>query len=560
MIKRKIKFTKLYINVIVCLFSIFSFSQGINNNWYFGKNAALDFSSGTPMALSGSAMDTNEGVASISDNSGQLLFYTDGRRVWNKNNQLMPNGTSLTSSGRDANQGVVIVPYPNHPNEYFIFTTNGGIPQNGPQYNFMAYSRVDMTLNGGLGDIVDLNTPLEDHLGNTVWQGKVEAITVITNGDSNYWVLMPHRNKLLAYSVDENGVNTTPVQSDIVFVNPTVSSMKVSPNNQFLVINNFLTGVSNLYGFNEVSGQVSNSTPLGSFIIQGGSGNNLNLGIHSTEFSSQSNIIWLSIFSPDNFVYGYDLNNLNAPPIIFSIPISGRLGTLQRGPDEELYLASDLNDYLIRINNSNNINQATLTQNAVYLGGINKSLRGLPQLVSLLSLNSNCLENLILSTPEVNNNFIHTVSNTIITNQNYTVDTNQNITLSAGNFIQIDSNTEIKEGAEFLAEIEGCTEFKLNLNQGKPFKKYINLGSRKSFTDILKLYPNPTNNNITVFIEREVINEIIITSIENKKLIHFRDVMRNQKAIDLTSLKKGIYIISINTKSGVNYYKRIIKN
>jgi hypothetical protein len=49
----------------------------------------LDFSNGAPVALTDRQIDTAEGCATISDANGQLLFYTDGKKVWNKNHQVM---------------------------------------------------------------------------------------------------------------------------------------------------------------------------------------------------------------------------------------------------------------------------------------------------------------------------------------------------------------------------------------------------------------------------------------------------------------------------------------
>ena len=53
-------------------------AQNQNNRWYFGINAGLNFNSGSPVALTDGALFSNEGCATISDNSGNLLFYTNG--------------------------------------------------------------------------------------------------------------------------------------------------------------------------------------------------------------------------------------------------------------------------------------------------------------------------------------------------------------------------------------------------------------------------------------------------------------------------------------------------
>ena len=60
-------------------------------NWYFGQNAGLDFNSGSPVALTNGQLVTYEGCATISSTMGQLLFYTDGITVYNKNHSIMIN-------------------------------------------------------------------------------------------------------------------------------------------------------------------------------------------------------------------------------------------------------------------------------------------------------------------------------------------------------------------------------------------------------------------------------------------------------------------------------------
>ena len=60
------------------------YSQKEYNNWYFGYYAGISFQNGSPFALLGSAMQQAEGTATISDNDGNLLFYTNGRTVFNK--------------------------------------------------------------------------------------------------------------------------------------------------------------------------------------------------------------------------------------------------------------------------------------------------------------------------------------------------------------------------------------------------------------------------------------------------------------------------------------------
>lgn len=104
--------------------------------------------------------------ASISDNSGNLLFYTNGLSVFNRDYQKMPNGDGL-NPGRYANSsmetgyklihGAIILPWPQHPGKYFIFhVTTDNIPFVWYSLNLFT-TLVDMDLDLGKGDVVYKN-------------------------------------------------------------------------------------------------------------------------------------------------------------------------------------------------------------------------------------------------------------------------------------------------------------------------------------------------------------------------------------------------------------------
>ncbi len=48
--------------------------QKETNIWYMGEYIGLDFNSGTPVPLNDGIIATDEGVATISDANGSLLF------------------------------------------------------------------------------------------------------------------------------------------------------------------------------------------------------------------------------------------------------------------------------------------------------------------------------------------------------------------------------------------------------------------------------------------------------------------------------------------------------
>ena len=95
------------------------FSQNEANIWYFGENAGIDFNSGSPVALTDGQLFTDEGCATISDTSGNLLFYTDGSTVYDKNHAIMPNGTGLLGNN-SSTQSAIIVKKPGSNTIYFL--------------------------------------------------------------------------------------------------------------------------------------------------------------------------------------------------------------------------------------------------------------------------------------------------------------------------------------------------------------------------------------------------------------------------------------------------------
>ena len=105
--------------------SIICFGQKEASNWYFGFGAGIKFNplDNSVSSVSDGQLSTIEGCTSISDDSGNLLFYTDGSTVLNQNHRIMLNGTGLIGDS-SSTQSAIIVPKPNDPNIYYIFTVD----------------------------------------------------------------------------------------------------------------------------------------------------------------------------------------------------------------------------------------------------------------------------------------------------------------------------------------------------------------------------------------------------------------------------------------------------
>src|SRR6218665_3184083 len=142
---------RLFFMVIFFAFQACLFSQLQTHKWYFGKNAGLDFATSPPTVLTG-ALNSYEGCASISDASGNLLFYTNGDTVYNSLHQVMVNGFNLGGS-YSTTQSAIILKKPGSASLYYIFTAD-----NCGFVDGLSYSIVDMTLQSGLGAVTIKNT------------------------------------------------------------------------------------------------------------------------------------------------------------------------------------------------------------------------------------------------------------------------------------------------------------------------------------------------------------------------------------------------------------------
>jgi hypothetical protein len=149
-------------------------SQNQNKIWYFGDHAGLNFNSGSPVALLTGQLNTAEGCSSISDNTGTLLFYTDGQKVWNRNHIVMPNGFGLLGDP-STTQSALIVPIPGSATLFYIFTIDdlGGN---------MTYSIVDMSMAAGLGDVTATKNVL-------LHAAVSEKQASVLRCDGNIWVI-----------------------------------------------------------------------------------------------------------------------------------------------------------------------------------------------------------------------------------------------------------------------------------------------------------------------------------------------------------------------------------
>lgn len=164
-------------------------SRASQRFWYFGVGAGLDFgtsgTTATPVtAACGSTCSPSEGVTVATDRNGTLLFWTDGRAIWNGSGNVMQNSTGLNGHA-SATQASAFFPLNKSLTKYVVVTNTAEFAE-GP--GTLYYSVIDMTLDGGKGGVEATRKNLP------VWSGVTgytsEALTAAPKADgTGFWVV-----------------------------------------------------------------------------------------------------------------------------------------------------------------------------------------------------------------------------------------------------------------------------------------------------------------------------------------------------------------------------------
>jgi len=327
---------------IICFLIVAScFAQKEGLNWYFGGNSGLRFHNGYPQPISG-ALSTTEGCSTISDKDGHLMLYTDGITVYNRQHQIMPNGTGLYGDPSSTQSGV-IVPMPGDTNTYYIFTVSN-LDKKGDGIGF-CYSKVDMRLNDGWGAVTEKN--------NLLFSSTTERITSVKHqNDYGVWVIGHEweSKRFRSYLITPNGINSSnPVISNVGLYHGDSllvgkGYMKVSPDGAKLAVAIQGKNLIEVFDFSNTSGIISNPFQLP-----------IENQPYGVEFSRDAKYLYATErYSVQ--VYQWDLTAGSIEDIINSKIIVGELlepnslgGALQMASDGKIYMAVKQKTYLAAI-------------------------------------------------------------------------------------------------------------------------------------------------------------------------------------------------------------------
>ena len=289
-------------------------------------------------------MNTLEGCFTLSDGDGNLLFYSNGRDIYNAEHTTMENATGLEGNYSSAQSGIIL-PYPGHKKKYIAVTI--GVTTDIENF---AYSVLDVSV--GLGKLeLPKNRQFTLPAGT---RKKMFVETVMATKHVNgidYWIVAVARtgvagtSKLVSWLVTKDGVSTTPVASTIP--NLTLSDnyraygyLKISPNAKYFALM-IHEGQNLLWGdFDNRTGLFSNMKDY--FSLTGQS-----LSCYGGEFSPDSKYLYVGRYNAANnrLADVFEVEQLrrgNTTPIKFYTGLSATsnyyVGALQLGPDLRMYL------------------------------------------------------------------------------------------------------------------------------------------------------------------------------------------------------------------------------
>jgi hypothetical protein len=330
------------------MFCCMAFSQNQNINWVFGDSAGLNFSGVGPEYFH-TNIATYETCASVSDSTGNLLFYTNGEKVWNKSNEIMNNGDSLIIGGTSGGlfnssitQGVVVVENPSFHNQYYLIEMFQ-IYNPGADDSFgLSYSLIDLDLYGGLGGVVEKNISFYEG----IYREKMQAVRHANGRD--WWVVIQTARPsdtilpFIKFLITPEGIGN-PIQQVIGPGMPSPGygnqgQMKFSQDGTRLVVTR--GRYFDLYDFDRCTGELSNC------ITVQASDPEYSL-LYGCEFSPDARWVYFTSFYSINKCYLYQFC-VNCPgPIIDTKSIIYELnssvyylGQMQLGPDNKIYVAT----------------------------------------------------------------------------------------------------------------------------------------------------------------------------------------------------------------------------
>lgn len=361
------RIVQLTCSVLLLLTSITLYSQNFANNWHI-NDFDLEFKNDTVEVNLGNSINLNASVGIISDKDGNMLFYSDGHSVWNKNHELMPNGNDLNIPfGKRS----VIIRKPDSESLFYIFTIE---PWNGQESAGLYYSVVDLEQNNGLGDVTIKGVKL---LNNTC--NKITA--VYHENSKDVWLIthVAQTNNYYSYLISASGISDSPTVSAAgkSITSSFNGQLKASPDGKKIACSydewSETSEDVDLFDFDASTGQLSNVMSFSLPVSY--------RGADGLEFSSDATKMFViqSGSSGESGLFQYDItsgsfNEINASRVRVSTELYNSYTLMQLAPNGKIYICKGGGgggtEHLGVVENPNEYGNACIVhENGLFLNG-----------------------------------------------------------------------------------------------------------------------------------------------------------------------------------------------
>lgn len=504
----------IYKNIkVVSLFVLFVSTSTIAQDkrdfqWFMGKDQLVgpgirafkfDFNN-RPFApeLRNKGLNFAQNNVSISNKNGELLLYSNGCAIANREHEVMMNGDSINAGeffddfwlngsclfGYPGRQDILILPDPADEEGYYVIHKRLDKRTDGKFRSLsLSYSYVDLSLDDSLGAVTEKNVDFYT-IDEFLWS----YLTAInhSNGE-DWWIINPGLDsKFYVFSINNEGLNLSSIQDSFHSFDPEHSSAagdaKFSPDGTKYAYFNHDDGLL-LYDFDRENGELSNVRKLALAPPE-------ELAFATCEWSSNSEFLYLATSDSlwqvevayDNLEDGKEFiaahNGVNDP---FSTQFF--LSTL--GPDCRIYIRPGSSSYSFHV--IHKPNEKGVACDLVQQG---------------------------ISLPEVS---------------------------AVGSFPNFPRFR--------VDEEEKCDPSILTV-----------LGETVYWRRDLKIYPNPASALITIEIPDESRGEIFILDMEGQ-MVHHKEKFNSGELLDISFLSAGVYSLEYvpeNNKERVVYTERLV--
>jgi hypothetical protein len=280
---------------------------------------------------------------------GQILFYASHNQLYNNLHQPMSNGAF--TGNRSIADGLAACYMGD--NKYLFFTVTN-IYNN--QKQLRAYV-VDMNADNGKGARIAISNEIVE--GSHYNMPETIELIARAGTTNQYWLAYPHRNSGTSSDNYTNEIRvrlvdvsnpSSPSIGGIHFrigkTNDKTHIMKVSQQNNRIVVANYYGGTTDVFDFNDTTGILSNKQTI----------SGIGATAYSVEFSPDGNQLYCATCcgnSSSNILCQYDISG--TPTKLWQVAYgASQGGGLKLGPDGKIYVVKSGSNTVGVISNPNN--------------------------------------------------------------------------------------------------------------------------------------------------------------------------------------------------------------